>query len=682
LAAAANAIVVTDRQGTIEWVNPAFERLTGYSAAEALGRNPRVLKSGKHDPPFYKELWDTILAGQVWHGEVVNKRKDGRLYTEEMTITPVPNADGAISHFIAIKQDVTARKEAEAKALALSQRRAEDLAAMERTAQALRTTEKRYRELFESMQEAFFVAETITDASGNPVDWRYLEGNPQFIRYMGLPREQLIGHTYTQVVPQPDPAWIERIGNVALTGRPVSLEMFAPTRGRWLQVKAYCPRPGQAAVLFSDISDRKQSEAALREREEQFHTLADSIPNLAWWANADGYITWYNRRWYEYTGTRREQMRGWGWQSVHDPQLLPAVLERWRACIATGEPFEMEVPLRGADGRFRWFLTRVTPLRDSGGRVMRWFGTNTDVSEAREAREVLTRSKEDLEALVEERTARLRETLGDLEVFSYSIVHDLRGPLRAMRSFSELAQEACADRAPPESLDFFRRIRIASERMDQLITDALNYSKVVRQELPLMPVDIGKLVRGMVETYPDLHPPAAHIEVQLDHLVVLGNESALTQVFSNLLGNAVKFVPPGVKPRIRVCAEQAPGARHGPRSGEAGSPRRLPGLDSPQGTGHPVLGQVRIWIEDNGIGIPAHAHEKIFGMFQRMHGQQEYPGTGIGLTIVRKAMERMGGRVGVESELGNGSRFWIELERTALPRAPQRPERQPPSAAF
>ena len=137
--------------------------------------------------------------------------------------------------------------------------------------------------------------------------------------------------------------------------------------------------------------------AELRESERQFRTLADSIPNLAWWANADGYLTWYNRRWYEYTGTTPEQMEGWGWQSVHDPKTLPAVLERWKTSIATGQPFDMTFPLRGAGGIFRPFLTRVMPLRDEQGRVQQWFGTNTDVSEQKRAEELHAR----LAAIVE-----------------------------------------------------------------------------------------------------------------------------------------------------------------------------------------------------------------------------------------------------------------------------------------
>lgn len=141
--------------------------------------------------------------------------------------------------------------------------------------------------------------------------------------------------------------------------------------------------------LRREVAERKRAEAELRRSEEQFRTLADSIPNLAWWANGEGYITWYNRRWYEYTGTTPAQMEGWGWQSVHDARVLPKVLERWKASIATGEPFEMEFPMRGADGNFRTFLTRAMPLKDSAGIVFRWFGTNTDISALKQAEEAL-----------------------------------------------------------------------------------------------------------------------------------------------------------------------------------------------------------------------------------------------------------------------------------------------------
>ena len=135
------------------------------------------------------------------------------------------------------------------------------------------------------------------------------------------------------------------------------------------------------------MTESKRSEAALRESEEKLRLLADTIPQLAWTARPDGHIFWYNRRWYEYTGTTPAEMEGWGWQSVHNPEVLPKVLERWRGSIASGEPFDMVFPLKGADGQFRPFLTRVNPLRDQDDRVLFWFGTNTDVSEQQQAAE-------------------------------------------------------------------------------------------------------------------------------------------------------------------------------------------------------------------------------------------------------------------------------------------------------
>jgi PAS domain S-box-containing protein len=150
-------------------------------------------------------------------------------------------------------------------------------------------------------------------------------------------------------------------------------------------------------TVTARTAELSEANEFLGRSEQQFRTLADSIPNLAWWANGDGYITWYNQRWYEYTATTPKQMEGWGWQSVHDPQILPSVIDRWKASLATGQPFDMTFPLRGADGVFRPFLTRVMPLKDAQGRVQQWFGTNTDVSEQKRAEEAHAR----LAAIVE-----------------------------------------------------------------------------------------------------------------------------------------------------------------------------------------------------------------------------------------------------------------------------------------
>lgn len=163
-------------------------------------------------------------------------------------------------------------------------------------------------------------------------------------------------------------------------------------------------------------SHRKRllAEQSVREKECEYHLLADSIPELCWMARGDGHIFWYNARWYEYTGTTPGQMEGWGWQSVHDPEILPSVLERWKASLADGQPFEMEFPLLRADGVFRWFLTRIRPVRNSEGNIVRWFGTNTNIHEQRELRQSLIEARQELEIRVSERTAELEQKTSEL----------------------------------------------------------------------------------------------------------------------------------------------------------------------------------------------------------------------------------------------------------------------------
>jgi two-component system CheB/CheR fusion protein len=414
----------------------------------------------------------------------------------------------------------------------------------------------------------------------------------------------------------------------------------------------------RAIVLsIEDITERKRAEEALSESERQFRTLADSMPQLAWWANSDGYITWYNQRWYEYTGTTPEQMAGWGWQSVHDPELLPEVLEKWKGSIATGEPYEMEFPLRGADGQFRWFLTRGMPVKDAQGKVARWFGTNTDVSEQRKVREVLARGKEELERLVAERTARLDRTVNELEHFSHTITHDLRAPLRAMQGFAGSMDRLCGESLGSEAKEYLGLIKGSAVRMDRLITDALQYSKAGQQPLTVKSVDAGRLMRGIIESYPNLQPPKARIQVRGKIPPVTGNEAGLTQCFSNLLDNAVKFVAPGTVPEVVIWAELR-GQEREEKQRESETDATPTSDRQPTPAAAPAV--VRIWIEDNGIGIPKEAQGQLFQVFQR--ASTAFEGTGVGLALVKRVAQQMGGSVGFESEEGQGSRFWLELK--------------------
>lgn len=246
----------------------------------------------------------------------------------------------------------------------------------------------------------------------------------------------------------------------------------------------------------------------------------------------------------------------------------------------------------------------------------------------RNANALLADKAAQLETLVRQRTAKLRELVGELEAFSYSIAHDMRAPLRSLQGFSEILLTEHSANLDEDGRHLLDRIHKASARMDRLIQDVLSYSRVARAEFPLEKVAMEQLLRDIIDTYPAFAPDKAEIVLQKPFPVVIGNEAMLTQIFSNLMGNAVKFVAPGVRPKLKLWAEW-----HGPI--------------------------VRILVQDNGIGIEPDQHEKIFGIFQQV--DNSFEGTGIGLAIVKKAVERIGGRVGLQSELDRGTTFWVEL---------------------
>jgi signal transduction histidine kinase len=285
-------------------------------------------------------------------------------------------------------------------------------------------------------------------------------------------------------------------------------------------------------------------------------------------------------------------------------------------------------------------------------------------------RQQLKNANVNLERTVQERTIKLQEMVDELEHFSYTITHDMRAPLRAMQGFTGIIEENLGPNISPVVSECLQRVSDSARRMDRLITDALSYSKAVKQELTLTPIDAGQLLQGIIHSYPALQPPRAIIRVETSLPKVLANEAGLTQCFSNLLGNAVKFVAPGKTPMVRIRAEMLQSDSEIPGLSIRGnaSPPSSSVMSSMQEKkpakvdAHPA---VRIWFEDNGIGIPLAAQPRIFQMFQR--ASKGYEGTGVGLALVRKVVARMGGRVGFISEPGAGSRFWIDLRVASAP---------------
>jgi signal transduction histidine kinase len=327
------------------------------------------------------------------------------------------------------------------------------------------------------------------------------------------------------------------------------------------------------------------------------------------------------------------------WSALVYPEDLRRVQKAVTAAIEGTGDCQIEFRIVQPNDTVKWILARAEVIRDEDGKAVQFVGVNIDITdrkhdeeELREAQKQLRLYATELEKRVKERTARLEDTIQDLEAFSYSVSHDLRAPLRAMQGYSQYLLQECSDTLSADARSYLNRIFTAAGRLDQLVQDILWYNRIARAEIKLAPIDLERLIHDIIQQYPQFHSSKATIEIQTPLLGVMGSESYLTQCISNILGNAVKFVAVGTTPHIRIWTE-------------------------------PVDATVRLSFQDNGIGIAAEHRSRLFKMFERIHPDQTFEGTGIGLAIVKKAVERMGGGVGVESGLDNGSRFWIQLPR-------------------
>ncbi len=367
-----------------------------------------------------------------------------------------------------------------------------------------------------------------------------------------------------------------------------------------------------------DIEDRRRAELALRESERQFRSVVENLPGLAWTALPDGYVDYYNRRWAEYTGALRRRMEGWGWQAVHDPAVLPQVLERWTHSLASGDAFEMEFPLRGGDGVFRWFLARVQPLRDSEGRIVRWFGVATNVDEQ------------------QRQAAALRDALAARDTFLSVASHELRTPLTPLSLKLEmLAREARARASRPRSPSGCSATPTPPAGRSRGCPAwcrtcwTCRASPSGRFTVEREPVDLAAVVREVVARFePQAQRAGSRLTLEVpDHLETESDRLRFDQVVTNLVDNAIKYGD-GKPIHVRLGFEP---------------------------------GWAVLTVTDEGIGIDPGKLDVIFGRYERAVSERHYGGLGLGLYISRSVVEAMGGTVSATSERGAGATFEVRL---------------------
>jgi len=637
LEAAANGIVITDRQGNIVWVNPAFTRLTGYPLEEVAGKPPRTLKSGKHDHSFYQNLWSTITAGNVWHGELINRRKDGTLYTEEMTITPVSATGDGISHFIAIKQDVTERKRVEEKLHESALRLREAVGAAN---VGLWDWNLRNNEVFYSPEWKRQLGYEDHDIGNVFDEWQSrvhpddLEGAlARAHRYLAEPRgrydsEFRLRHkdgSYRWMMQTGESAGLEHRFRRA-DGEYLWLESIgAPIKDDQGQVCG-------AVIASRDITERKQATEALHASRDFLNSVLENVPIRVFWKDRASRYLGCNSLFARDAGlTGPDELLGKDDFQLAWREQADAYRTDDQAVMAFDKPkIGYEEPETTAAGGTIWLRSSKVPLHDPEGTVIGLLGIYDDITERRAADEEVRKLNAELEERVRDRTAQLAAANKELEAFAYSISHDLRAPLRGIDGFSQALLEDYSDKLDADGQNYLRRVRAASQRMAKLIDDILLLSRTTRGAMSRAPANLSELA-GRVISDLQASDAARHVEIRMPpELIADGDARLLEVVLMNLLGNAWKFTSKTEHARIELGVTDC-------------------------------KGQPAYFVRDNGAGFDMAFADKLFTPFQRLHSDAEFPGTGIGLPTVQRIIHRHGGEVWAEGAVGKGATFYFTL---------------------
>lgn len=440
---------------------------------------------------------------------------------------------------------------------------------------------------------------------------------------------------------------------------------------RWVIARGRVERdvsgePVQFPGVMIDISSRKEAEAKIRKSEERLRFMADSMPQLVWITRPDGYHEYYNKQWYEFTGTEPGTTDGEGWNDLFHEDDRARAWEVWQHSLETGEMYEIKYRLYHAPSKmYRWVIGRALPYRNESGEIEKWYGTCTDVDdsinelEMRKALEAqLKEERNRLEAHVAERTSQLRLTNeglrkevnkrkraegklrksteelqrsnSELEEFAYVSSHDLQEPLRKIQAFSDLVLDEYGDKVGDGEM-YLTRIKASANRMSSLIEDLLAFSRVTTKPSVTQPIDLGETIEHvLLDLQARIEREGGKVTVDGEMPIVNADATHMRQLFQNILSNALKFHKPGESPEVNIAVGVSENMHC-------------------------------IKIMDNGIGIDEKYKEKVFAVFQRLNTRQAYEGTGIGLAVCKKIVDRYGGTIDIESQLGVGTTFTICL---------------------
>ena len=596
-------IWTADPDGTVDYYNERWKEYAGIAPDED-GRWSRRMVLHSEDRDAGVAAWtEAVRTGTVYEAEQRVRMRDGSYRWHFTRGVPVRDESGAVRKWYGSSTDIHTLKTVE---------------------EELRGNEAHYRR---ALEDSGLIAARV-DADLR-YEWIH---NP----HPDFDAATVIGRRDDELMPADEAAALMALKREVLeTGRGIQRELVfsGPEGMRWHAIRGepLFDSSGNVVGLTTaalDMTNRKRAEQALRESEERFRTLADNISQFAWMADETGRIFWYNRRWFEFTGTTLDEMQGWGWTKVHHPQHVERVVEKIGGCFQSGEAWEDIFPLRGKDGEYRWFLSRAIPLHDGSGKVAGWFGTNTDITELREFEERLDRAREKAEAADRAKSE-----------FLAHMSHEIRTPIGGIIGMIDLLSSRIRD---AEQQDHIRLLKEAAGSLLEIINSILDLSQIEAEHVPIEPVEWE--ARPAVEsTLVPFSYAAARKNIDLSLKIadevpecVWCDKGKIEQIVRNLVSNAVKYTEQGC---VVVSVEWD--TRQSDRS------------------------RLRFRVSDTGIGIPEDRLDAIFDSFVRLRRsvtERNAEGTGLGLTISKRLADLLGATLTVESVLGKGSTFTFTVD--------------------
>jgi len=585
-------VAITDQRGIITHVNDNFCKISKYTRDELIGQDHRIINSGYHPKEFFRNLWSTISKGNVWKGVIRNKAKDGTLYWVDTSIVPFVGEAGRPYQYLAIRSDITERKEA-----------------------------------YEIKVQLANILERITDGFITlDHQYKYTHVNKRAAEILRRDPQEILGHQVWDLFPDVvnSPTYVAITG--AMNERTYKTTMdYYPPLDLWFEIHVY-PTDEGVSMFVRDVTKQMHAEQRLLETTRMYHSIASMIP---------GSVICVFDRDFRYLLVEGDMIRKLGYSQQllagkKAEDVLPS--ERFADVVQylerafNGETFSVETRRNSYD-----LLTRYTPLRDEHGTIHSILVASIDVTPLKDAERRVAEMNADLERKIAERTAQLESANKELESFSYSVAHDLRSPLRAVSGYTKMLMDDYGAIVDEEGNRLLSKIASNGRRMDTLIEDLLTFSKLGRKQVRKGVVDMQFLFKDVLTKI-----DTGRADVKIYKICpAFGDQALLEHVITNLLSNAVKYSSREEKPEITISSVEQ-------------------------------NDMIVYSITDNGVGFDMKYAEGLFGVFKRLHSNEEFEGTGVGLAIVDRIVQRHGGKVWADAKPDEGATFFFTLPRIPL----------------